>query len=167
MFDAFSVKKLKHLSIKDRAGLSVYPWRNCRPEKMAAITKPISESKIAIVSSAGLYIKGEQKKFDHSIKGGDWSYRIIPIDVDMKTLYDGHRSASFDHSGLRVDPSTGMPIPQLKELVNEGIIGLLNHRHISFMGSVLAPGKFTKYTVPKIVKYLMGDHVDCVLLVPV
>ena len=167
MFDAFRVEKLKHLSFKEKTGLSLYPWRNCKPEKMAKLNKPHSEVKVAIVSSAGLYIRGEQKKFDHSIIGGDWSFRIIPTNVELKKLYDGHRSGTFDHSGLRTDPSIGMPIPQLNELVTDRIIGSVSHRHFSFMGSLLAPGRFIKKTIPTIVRLLLEDSVACVLMVPV
>ena len=167
MFDAFNLKKLKHLSIKEKAGISVYPWKNCKPDKMAEMNKPLSESKIAIVSSAGLYIRDEQQKFNHSIKGGDWSFRKISSNVDLKKLYDGHRSGTYDHSGIRTDPSIGMPIPQLRDLVNDEFIGSLNHRHISFMGSLLAPGRFIKYSIPEIVDLLLTDRVDCAIMVPI
>jgi len=167
MFDAFKVEKLKHLSIKEKSGLSIYPWRNCKPKKSFKLDKPLSKCNVAIVSSAGLYIKGEQDKFNPSIKGGDWGFRIIPSDIDIKRLYDGHRSGSYDHTGLRADPSTGMPLPQLQDLVSNGFIGSLNHRHISFMGSLLAPGRFIKYSIPKIVNLLIKDEVDCALMVPV
>lgn len=167
MFDAFNVKKLKHISIKDKTGLSVYPWRNCKPKKSAKITKPLSDSKIAIISSAGLYIKDIQPKFDAKVKGGDYSFREIPISIKINSLGDSHRSLTFDHSGLISNPETGMPIPQLIELKNEGIIKEVNHRHISLMGSILAPGRLIKKSIPKIIEILKNDEVDIVLLIPI
>jgi hypothetical protein len=85
----------------------------------------------------------------------------------MKFLREGHRSNSFDHEGIRGNPSTGLPIPQLNVLVKEGYIGKINYRHLSIMGSIIAPARFIKNTIPDIVKYLKADHVDVVLLVPV
>jgi len=167
MIDIFKIKKLSNLSFRDKAALSIYPWKNCQPDKITAAKISLSESKVAIVSSAGLYIKGEQNNFDSTIKGGDYSYRKIPVDVKMEQLTDGHRSKSFDHSGLRSNPATGMPIPQLRSLVEEGVIGSLNHRHFSIMGSILAPGRLIKQTIPEIVKHLMSDKVDVVLFLPV
>ena len=167
MFDAFKVDKLKHLSFSGKSGLSIYPWRNCKPRKTLNIKKPLSECNVAIVSSAGLYIKNEQNNFDKNIKGGDWSYRTISINVDFNELADGHRSSTFNHSGLNKNPSIGMPIPQLIELKNDGFIKKVNHQHFSLMGSILAPGRLIKNTIPKIVKSLLDDKVDCVLLVPV
>ncbi|MDP6571190.1 MAG: hypothetical protein QGF57_08135, partial [Candidatus Marinimicrobia bacterium] len=77
MLDIFSIPKLKHLSIKNKTALSLYPWKNCRPDKMAALTTPLYMANVAIISSAGLYIKNEQESFDTKIKGGDYSFREI------------------------------------------------------------------------------------------
>ena len=85
MFDAFKVEKLKHISIKDKTGLSVYPWRNCKPKNSTKITKPLSECNIAIISSAGLYIKDIQPKFDEKVKGGDYSFREIPRNIKINS----------------------------------------------------------------------------------
>ena len=101
------------------------------------------------------------------MRGGYYSYRVIPSDINITHLKDGQRSNSYDHSGIRQNPSTGMPIPQLKSLVEEGIIGCLNQRHFSVRGSILAPVRFNKYTIPEIINHLKEDEVDVVLLVPV
>ena len=167
MLDAFKIKKLNHLSFKTKSFLSVYPWKNCKPVSITKLVKPLNQCKVSIVSSAGLYIKGEQQKFDNNIKGGDYSHRIIPNSVEMESLHDAHRSKSFDHKGLKSNSATGMPIPQLKTLEKESVIGILNDRHYSIMGSMFTTGRFVKNTVPKIVDSLLKDKVDCVLLVPV
>ena len=85
----------------------------------------------------------------------------------MNSLKEWHRSNSFDHEGIRENPSTGLPIPQLNALVKEGYIGKINYRHFSIMGSIIAPAWFIKNTVPDIVKYFKEDHVDVILLVPI
>jgi hypothetical protein len=167
MLDVNNIPKLSHLSLKNKLGLTVYPWKNCKPRFSAKLIKPLSECNVAIVSSAGLYVKGEQEKFDYKIKGGDFSYRIIPNNISMELLYDSHRSQTFDHSGIRSNPSTGMPIPQLTELVNSGLIGSLNHQHISLMGAITAPGRFIKQSIQPIVHILTVDKVDVVLFVPI
>ncbi|MBC8312385.1 MAG: hypothetical protein H8E72_08760 [Candidatus Marinimicrobia bacterium] len=167
MLDVNNIQKFSHLPLKIKFGLTVYPWKDCKPTSCAELSKPLSECKIAIVSSAGLYIKGVQEKFDYNVKGGDYSYRIIPNDVNMELLYDSHRSQTFDHTGIRNNPSTGLPIPQLTELVNDGFIGSLNHDHISLMGAITAPGRFIKRSIQPIIEMLLADKVDVVLFVPV
>ena len=167
MLNIFKIKKLSHLSFVDKSALSMYPWRNCNPGKTSPAKLPLSGSNIAIVSSAGMYARELHDKFDHTIKGGDYSYRIIPGNIKTDQLIENHRSRSFDHSGIKKNPSTGMPIPQLKSLAEEGFIGSLNHRHFSLMGSILAPLRLIKYTIPEIVEKLIQDKVHAVLLVPV
>ena len=167
MLDVFKIPKLNHLSTKNKTGLSLYPWKNCQPDSSHQLQKPLAECNLAIVSSAGLYDLHSQETFDSTILGGDYSYRIIPSDINMKALREGHRSNSFDHEGIRENPSSGLPIPQLNALVKEGYIGKINYRHFSIMGSIIAPAWFIKNTIPDIVKYLKEDQVDVVLLVPV
>ena len=167
MLDVFKIPKLRHLSTKNKTALSLYLWKNCKLDFYNQLQKPLTECNVAIVSSAGLYDVHSQKTFDSTILGGDYSYRIIPSDINMIFLREGHRSNSFDHGGIRENPSTGLPIPQLNALVKAGYIGKINYRHFSIMGSITAPTRFIKNTVPDIVKYLKADHVDVVLLVPV
>jgi len=167
MLDVFKIHKLSHLSTKNKIALSLYPWKNCKPDLYNQLQIPLTECNIAIVSSAGLYDVYSQETFDSTILGGDFSSRIIPSDINMNSLREGHRSNSFDHEGIRENPSTGLPIPQLNAMVKEGYIGKVNSRHFSIMGSITAPTRFIKNTIPDIVKYLQSDHVDLVLLVPV
>ena len=167
VLDVFNISKLSHLSIKDKIALTFYPWRSCNPENSVPLKKPLSQCNVAIVSSAGLYIRDHQNKFDYKIMGGDFSFRIIPSDVELKNLYDSQRSGTYDHSGIRNNPSTGMPIPQLKQLEKDQIISFVNYRHISLMGAIIAPGRLIKNTIPKIVELLARDQVDVIFFVPV
>ena len=48
-----------------------------------------------------------------------------------------------------------------------GLIGSLNHRYLSMMGSITAPGRLIKKTIPQVVPKLVEDRVDIALLVPV
>ena len=56
---------------------------------------------------------------------------------------------------------------RLRELGRSGRIGSVNHRHISFMGSITAPGRLVKQTAPEAARLLAADGVDAALLVPV
>ena len=56
---------------------------------------------------------------------------------------------------------------RLRELAEAGRIGSLNRRYLSFMGSVTAPGRLIKRTLPQVVPKLIEDRVDIALLVPV
>ena len=102
-------------SLTIRLFLKAYQWRKIDPVPWTPLKKPLSQSKLALVSSAG-FVLPDQPHFDESIKGGDPSFREIPSGVEVKTLVETHRSESFDHTGLQKDPNLGFPIDRIREL---------------------------------------------------
>jgi D-proline reductase (dithiol) PrdB len=146
--------------------LRAYPWRRINPIPWSPLTKPLSECRVALISSAGL-VAPEQPAFDDEISGGDPSFREIALETCPSTLRDTHKSDSFDHSGITEDPNLAFPLAPLRDLCEAGRIGSLNHRHFSFMGSLTATRRFVTQTVPAAVTQLVSDEVDVALLVPV
>ena len=149
-----------------RLFLRAYPWRRIDPVPWAPLPRPLADCRLALVSSAGFVAPG-QVPFDETLRGGDPSFREIPADVDLATLRETHRSRSFDHCGLSRDPNLAFPLDRLRELVRAGRIGSLAPRHLSFMGSILAPGRLVRRTAPEAARGLVADGVDAALLVPV
>ncbi len=157
---------LSEFPLKYRIFLKAYRWRRIDPVPWAPLKKSVAQSRLVLVSSAGI-VTSEQKPFDNSIRGGDPSIRDIPSDVDVSTLIETHRSDAFDHTGIRQDPNLAFPADRLGELSAAGIIGSLNHRYLSIMGSLTAPGRLIKRTIPQVVPKLVEDRIDIALLIPV
>ncbi|MBM3838188.1 MAG: hypothetical protein FJ398_09515 [Verrucomicrobia bacterium] len=157
---------LSEFSLPVQLFLRAYPWRRINPVPWTPLGKPLDQCRLALVSSAG-FVLPDQPPFDGAIKGGDPSFREIPGNIEIKTLLDTHRSESFDHSGLRDDPNLAFPLDRVRELASSGRIGSVNRRHISFMGSLTAPGRFMRDAAPSIARLLKEDAVDIALLVPV
>ena len=157
---------LNEFSLPVRLFLAAYRWRRIDPVPWTPLKRPLAESRLALVSSAGFVLPG-QTPFNDAIKGGDWSFREIPSDADPKTLIDTHRSQSFDHTGLQRDPNLAFPLQRVLELAQTKRIGAVNHRHFSFMGSIIAPGRFVRESAPAMASALTKDGVDIALLVPV
>lgn len=157
---------LDEFSLPLRFFLRAYPWRRIDPVPWTPLAKPLSACRLALVSSAGFVAPG-QAPFDESVRGGDVSFRDIPSNVNGSTLIDTHRSESFDHSGLRRDPNVAFPIDRVRELAVGGRLGAVNHRHLSFMGSITAPGRLVRDAAPEAARRLVADGVDAALLVPV
>ena len=149
-----------------RLFLKTYQWRRIDPVPWTPLRKPLSQCQLALVSSAG-FVLPDQPPFDESLRGGDTSFREIPADAEARTLVDTHRSESFDHSGLQKDPNVAFPLDRVRELAAAGRIGSVNHRHLSCMGSITAPGRLIKETAPPAVRKLVEDGVDVALLIPV
>jgi len=143
-----------------------YSWRQLGEIRPAHRSVPLIECRVALVSSAGMVAPG-QTPYDPEVKGGDWSWREIPGDVEVASLTEHHDSKAFDHSGIDADRNMGMPLDRLHELASEGVIGEVAPRHVSVMGSIVAPGRFLRKTVPEIVEVLTDDEVDVALMVPV
>jgi len=85
----------------------------------------------------------------------------------VNTLIDTHPSHHFDHRGLTQDRNLAFPLERARELVEWGRIGALNHRHLSLLGAITAPGRLIKETAPQAARWLVEDGVDVALLCPV
>jgi len=131
-----------------------------------APVKPLSECNVALVTTAGLHLK-DQAPFDDTLKAGDYSYRWIDGGVAVQELLIAHRSKAFDHSGIEQDRNLCFPLDRFRELDKEGLIGRLHERHLSFMGSITAPGRLMRQTAPEAAEQLKRDRVDLAFLTPV
>ena len=158
--------ELSDLKLKYRLYMQVYQYRHIDWRPGAHLRKPLSEAKIAVITSAAFYGVG-QKPFDPAVRGGDYSYREIPEATRLETLQIGHKSDAFDHSGIEKDKNLALPLDRLRELKQEGVIGEMARRHYSFMGSITAPGHLIATTAPQVERMLLEDGVDAVLLTPV
>ncbi len=158
--------ELSEFSLATRLFLRAYRWRRIDPVPWTALAKPLAECRLALVSSAGLVAPG-QPPFDEDVRGGDPSFREIPADTDPRSLCDTHRSESFDHAGIAADPNLALPLERVRELAGAGRIGSVSRRHLSFMGSITAPGRLVRDTAPVAAQSLVDDGVEIALLVPV
>jgi D-proline reductase (dithiol) PrdB len=82
------------------------------------VTGPaLSQRRVAIVSSAGLVVRGEQP-----FRGRDPDYRAIPSTVAARDLLCSHISINFDRTGFQEDWNVVFPLDRLNELASEGTI---------------------------------------------
>ena len=82
--------------------------------------KPLSTSRLAIVTSAGLHLRD-----DRPFTAGDPSYRVIPSNTPAANLVQSHTSIGFDRTGVLEDINVVFPIERLHEMVAAGRIGEL------------------------------------------
>jgi D-proline reductase (dithiol) PrdB len=160
------VGDISEFSLKVQLFLKAYRWRRIDPVPWTPLSKPLASCRVALVSSAGFVLPG-QEPFDEKKRGGDPSFREIPSDTNVGSLADAHRSESFDHAAMLRDPNLAFPIDRLRELQESGRIGQVNRRHLSFMGSLTAIGRLVAETAPAAARLFAEDGVDVALLVPV
>lgn len=158
--------ELAEFSWRHRLFLMAYPWRRIDPVPWTPLAEPLARCNVALVSTAG-FVLPEQPPFDHGKRGGDTSFRVIPAETDVRTLVELQRSEAFDHTGIRQDPNLAFPLDRLHELATQGRIGSINRRHLSFMGSITAPGRLIRDSAPEAARVLVEDGAQAALLVPV
>ncbi|HEV2098693.1 MAG TPA: glycine/sarcosine/betaine reductase selenoprotein B family protein [Stellaceae bacterium] len=125
------------------------------------VTGPaLPRRRIAIVSSAGLAIRGQDP-----FRGRDPHYHEIPATTRPADLLCSHISINFDRTGLQEDWNVAFPIDRLRELAAEGAIGSMADVHYSFMGAT-DPVQMEPYA-RELAGRLKQDSVDSVLLAPV
>ncbi len=141
-------KRLSELECPD---FTTRPW----------VTGPaLSQRRVAVVSSAGLVVRGEDP-----FRGRDADYRAIPSGTAPNDVLMSHISVNYDRTGFQEDRNVVFPIDRLRELVAEGAIGSVAAMHYSFMGAT-DPIQMEPYA-RELAGQLKSDQVDAVILSPV
>jgi len=129
------------------------------------ITKTLSESKIAVVTTAGVHHK-DQTPFNMNDREGDPTFRVIDSKRPVSDLMITHDY--YDHADADKDINIVFPIERLREFEAEGIIAIVADVHYGFMGHI--DGSYinilTNRFAPEVAQRLKEDNIDCVLLVP-
>lgn len=142
------------------------------PIPWTALPGPLSACKFALITSAGLYLKGQQPPFDlekerQDPTWGDPTYRVIPTDVQPDQLGVSH--LHVNPKDAQEDFNILLPIHRFQELAEQGLIGGLADSAYSFMGYQGFPPDASRWRdryAPEIAQRLAADQVDCVFLTP-
>src|SRR5580704_2788218 len=121
---------------------------------------PLSERRVAIVSSAALIHRG-----DKPFPFGSGEYRAVPGAWSNSEILISHVSINFDRAGFQRDINVVYPIDRLRELAAEGVIGGVASTHYTVMGST-DPATMTE-AADQIAGQLRQERIDAVLLSPV
>ena len=146
--------------------LRTYRWRRAEAVPAARLTRPVTQARVALVTSAGLVAPGDTP-FDLDLKGGDASFRTIAADTVLDTVTMHHKSDAYDPTPIALDRNVAFPLDRLRSLADAGAIGEVAPRHLSFMGSITRPERLIEESAPAAATLLAGDGVDIALLVPV
>ncbi len=131
----------------------------------ATLRKPLRETIIALVTTAGVHLK-TQPLFDMDDPNGDPSFRVIPSDVKAEAVGITHNY--YDHSAADKDLNVVLPLDRLKELKAEGLIGGIAPFVYGFMGHIDGPHVETlvQQTAPEVARRLRRDGAEAVFLTP-
>jgi len=139
-----------------------------RPIPWAPLRRPLAQSTVALVSSAGIALNGDtpfdQERERRNPWWGDPTYRVVPHGTTAAEvrLYHMHIDTRFGEEDLDVV----LPTHRLEELVREGSVGRSAPSHYSIMGYVLRPKVLEEETAPAIAARMKEEGVDAAVLVP-
>ena len=141
--------------VQDLASKEDMPW--------VPMLKPLSESRLALVTTGGFYIP-PQPPFDIEERRSDPSFRAIPSDADPSTFSIAH--GHYDTTDAEEDVNVLFPVDRVRELQSEGMIGEVAPTHYSFAGFIQEPAHLVEVTAPEVARQLQEAQVDAVLLTP-
>ena len=131
------------------------------PTPWAPLGKPLSEATVAIVSTAGVHLRTDPP----FLMGDevDVSFRAIPASAEPGDLQITHEH--YDRTDARRDVNLVFPLPLLRELAAEGVVGRVADAHYS-LGFVADPFRLVRETGPEVARLLKGQGADLALLIP-
>jgi hypothetical protein len=144
----------------------------------AEMPKPLSQSRVALVTSTGHFLDGDDPNpmgiegltQEASLHLIDEFQRVTPelsmLDRDFEPRSLRVRHPGYDIRGVERDPNVGFPRDLMLAAEAEGRIGELAPRLFSFTG-VTSQKRLQVHAIPGWIEELRRDGVDAVLLVPI
>lgn len=148
-----------------RRFINSYKPRESTDIPWTPVTKPLSESRVAVVTTAGVHHM-DDNPFNMIDPDGDPTFRTINTNKPVSKLMITHDY--YNHTGADKDINIVFPVDRLKEFEHEGFIGNVADRHYGFMGHIDGEHIDTLITTqaPEVAQRLKNDNVDVVLLTP-
>jgi D-proline reductase (dithiol) PrdB len=139
------------------------------PIPWTPLSKPLSEARFSLATTAGIYVKGVEAPFDAEREKrepmwGDPTYRRIPRDARQEQMGASH--LHLNHRDMLEDMNTVLPVHRFLELEAEGLIGSLAPTSYSFMGYQPNTTEWREHYGPEVAGLMKDEAVDAVLLAP-
>lgn len=132
----------------------------------APFEKRLADARVALLSSAGLFLAKDQEPFDAEGERAhpEWG------DPSWRSIFSGELAAMHLHintADLLADPEIALPRGALSQLVEEGVVGAAAERHYAVMGyQERSLAGWREKTAPEIVSDLRDQRVDGLILAP-
>ena len=153
--------RLEDLSETARQGHLNFPCFDHDDAPFVPLTKPLAECKVALVTTAGLHVRG-----DKLFANNDQTYRVIPSTTPARDIVQSHTSIGFDRTAFMRDINVTLPVDRFRELVEQGKLAGVSANFYSFMGAQRNPKQIEEQTGPEVGRLLKEEGVDAVFLTP-
>ena len=130
---------------------------------LASLRKPLNESRLTFVSTAGVQPKGSLP-FDTVHPIGDYTFRAVPSNSKISDL-EIHQ-LKYPTVGAKRDLNVIFPIERLQELKEEAVVGELAPNFFSFIGYNMDAEMLEKTLAEDIAETVAAEKADVALLAP-
>ena len=145
-----------------RLGYDAYKWYHADgPPPWQPLRKPLSESRLAVLSTAGTYVAGQVAYYYKD----DTSIRRIPKATPVEDLRFSHITEHY-LVDARPDPDCVFPLTPLRQLEAEGAIGELADDLVSCMGGIYSQRRVGAELIPQAEAIFAEQGADAALLIP-
>jgi len=138
------------------------------PIPWTAMSKPLGQTTISLVTSAGISLKTDppfdMEREKKEPTWGDRSFRMIPRGTTEKDIEVNHLHINTTY--IKQDINVILPLARMAELEQERIIGCLAPTAYSFYGFQWQNTDFLKEAIEPISKKMKLEEVEAVLLTP-
>ncbi|MBI4328548.1 MAG: hypothetical protein HY685_01620 [Chloroflexi bacterium] len=151
-----------------KEGLAGYPHivnRSVPWTPWERMEKPLSQARLALVSSCGAYVEGEHEPFDAHNYLGDPTHRTLSWNTDRSRLRIAHEH--YDHAAAEQDLNCVLPLDRLQEMRAEGMVGELVEPVYTMSGYALDAWAVRERTAQPIAYRLAEAGAEAALLVPI
>ena len=146
----------------EKLGFAPYRWFQAESEPAFAVpSKPLAESRLGMISTAGTYVQGQVAYYYKD----DTGIRAIPNDTPMAKIRFAHIMENYLVEA-RQDPATVFPSEVLGRLREDGVIGELADNYYSCMGGIYSQKRVAAELIPSLTAAIDKEHIDLLLLVP-
>jgi D-proline reductase (dithiol) PrdB len=156
------IAKMLSATIPDEPNHPAIPW--------TPVSKPLSECKVSLVSTAGISMKDDapfdmESERKHPTRG-DPSWRRLRADATAETIDANH--LHIDTGYIERDLNVALPLDRLREAAADGFVGAVAESHYSIMGFQGSDSStLEKESAPAIAEAMRNEEVDLALLAPV
>ncbi len=138
------------------------------PIPFQPLTKPLSEARLSLVTSAGISLKSdppfdmEKEKLDPT--WGDPTYRMIPRGTQSSDIEVSH--LHINTSYICDDINVMLPLDRIQALAEQGKVGELAPTSYAFYGFQWGRNGFLDQAIAPMIERMKDEAVDAVLLTP-
>ena len=146
------------------------PFRGEEEPVWAPFEKRLREARIALLTSAGVFLRNRQQPFDVEREQthpewGDPTWRPIPAGARADDIGVAH--LHINSADIRADPEIALPSHLLAQLAAEGLIGAAAETHFAVMGyQDRHLNEWRDKTAPEVIAALRDEHADGLILAP-